>query len=175
MLLTRVRVPAGFLLAGLYFYFSQPTPKYLWIGGIIAFLGLLLRAWATGHIRKNDELAVAGPYAFTRNPLYFGSFVIGVGFSVAGGRLELLVVFLLCFAAVYGGVMQQERDFLRRKFPQQYSRYETTVPLFFPRLYGARPGEGRFSVQRYWNNREYQALLGFVAAIGVLILKIRTV
>lgn len=173
--LTRIRVPGGFILAGLYFYYSRPTPNHLWTGGAVAFLGLLVRAWATGHLRKNDELAVAGPYAFTRNPLYFGSFVIGVGFSLAGARMEMLVVFLLCFAALYGGVMQQEMDFLRQKFPEDYARYEAAVPLFFPRLLPGEVNDGRFSVQRYWQNREYQALLGFVAAIGVLVLKIRAV
>ena len=77
-ILSRIRVPAGFLLAGLYFYFSQPKPQSHWSGGSLAFLGILVRALATCHIRKYDELTVTGPYAYTRNPLYFGTFVIGL-------------------------------------------------------------------------------------------------
>jgi protein-S-isoprenylcysteine O-methyltransferase Ste14 len=108
----RVRVPAGFLLAALYFYYSQPSWKSLAVGGSIAFLGLIIRAWATGHLRKNDRLAVSGPYALTRNPLYFGSFLIGIGFSLAGA----IAVFcrlsrLLCSA--YGPVMQGEIETLK--------------------------------------------------------------
>ena len=38
--------------------------------------------WAAGTIRKNRVLTTHGPYAFTRNPLYFGSFIIGIGFGV---------------------------------------------------------------------------------------------
>ena len=98
--LSRIRVPVGFLLAGLFFYLAEPTwPSWL-LGIGLAFLGMLLRAWATGHVRKNDQLAVAGPYAFTRHPLYLGSFVIGVGFSLAGGSLLMLVVFLICFPLI---------------------------------------------------------------------------
>lgn len=172
LVLSRIRVPAGFLLAGVYFYFSEPTHTSLCIGGIMAFLGILLRAWATGHIRKNDELTVSGPYAYTRNPLYFGTFLIGLGFSLAGGNLSMLVIFLICFAALYGSVMQQEMDFLREKFSEDYACYQATVPLFFPRLWPGNTGPGRFSLKRYLLNREYQALLGFAAAIGLLMLKV---
>src|SRR5258708_9886037 len=74
----RWRVPLGFLCAAVFFLLSRPRPLTLAIGGAIALPGLALRAWATGHLRKNDALAVTGPYAYTRNPLYLGSFLIGV-------------------------------------------------------------------------------------------------
>src|SRR6476660_9023002 len=94
-LLSRIRVPAGFVFAALYLYFSTPSSWSLWIGGSLAFVGIVIRAWATGHIRKNDELTVSGPYALTRNPLYLGSFIIGMGFSIAGGNLIIPAVFLI--------------------------------------------------------------------------------
>lgn len=165
-------MPAGFVLAGVYFYVSEPTPESLWTGGATAFLGILIRAWATGHIRKNDELAVSGPYAYSRNPLYFGSFIIGLGFSLAGGKALILVAFLLCFATVYGSVMQQEVDFLKEKFARDYERYQKDVPLFFPRLWASQVGRSRFSFQRYVQNKEYQALMGFLAALGLLLFKV---
>lgn len=172
-LLSRIRVPAGFLFAALYLYFSTPSSQSLWIGGSLAFAGILIRAWATGHIRKNDELTVSGPYAWTRNPLYLGSFVIGLGFSIAGGNVIIPAVFLACFAAIYAPVMQREMEYLKRKFPGEYERYQATVPLFFPRLTPERMGQGNFSFHRYLKHREYQALAGFVAAIGFLILKLQ--
>jgi protein-S-isoprenylcysteine O-methyltransferase Ste14 len=171
-LLSRVRVPAGFVFAALYLYFSRPSSQSIWIGGGLAFVGILIRAWATGHIRKNDELTVSGPYALTRNPLYLGSFVIGLGFSIAGGNLFIPAVFLACFAAIYAPVMQREMEYLKNKFPQEYEHYQATVPLFFPRLTPGRTGQGHFSFQRYMKHREYQALAGFVAAISFLILKL---
>ena len=105
-ILTRLRVPAGFLLAGLYIWLARPTWP-LWLAGIaLAFLGLLFRGWAAGHVRKNDQLAVSGPYAFTRHPLYLGSFVIGLGFSLPGSSLTILVLFLACFFLLYGPAMR---------------------------------------------------------------------
>jgi protein-S-isoprenylcysteine O-methyltransferase Ste14 len=168
----RVRVPAGFVLAAIYFYYSNPSWKSLAGGGSVALLGLMIRAWATGHLRKNDYLAVSGPYALTRNPLYFGSFLIGIGFSLAGRDVNILVVFLLCFAVLYGPVMQREIETLKHLFAEQYSSYQEKVPLFFPRLHLPK-GLRDFSFERYLRNREYQALAGFLAALALLAAKIR--
>src|SRR5258708_16366107 len=74
----RWRVPLGFACGALFFLLAQSRPATLIVGGLIALPGLALRAWATGHLRKNDALAMTGPYAYTRNPLYLGSFLMGV-------------------------------------------------------------------------------------------------
>ena len=171
--LSRIRVPAGFVMAVVYFYFSRPTWPALAFGCALAVPGLLRRAWATGHLRKNDQLAVTGPYGLTRNPLYFGSFLLGGGFSIAGRNLWILVAFLAGFAAVYGNSIRQEAKHLRRLFPGDYPLYEQRVPLFWPRVWNADLGNSRFSIERYWRNREYEALLGFLGAVIVLVLKIR--
>src|SRR6476659_4446180 len=89
----RWRVPLGFVCDADFIFFAKPTPRALLIGGSISLLGLALRGWAAGHIRKNAELATSGPYAFTRNPLYLGSFFLGLGFTIASGRWELAVLF----------------------------------------------------------------------------------
>ena len=70
----RLRLPLGFILGITYLIFARPTPLTLAVGGAIALIGVLVRAWASGHISKNERLATSGPYAHTRNPLYFGSF-----------------------------------------------------------------------------------------------------
>jgi protein-S-isoprenylcysteine O-methyltransferase Ste14 len=161
------------LLAGFYFYFSAPTWRGLAVGGTIAFLGLLIRAWATGHLSKNAQLAITGPYAFTRNPLYLGSFLIGIGFSLAGGNVIILVAFLACFAALYVNAMRQEMKQLSALFPDEYARYRKNVPVFFPRLQPVQEVKGHFSLEQYLKNREYLALAGFLAAMSLLILKIK--
>ena len=79
----RLRVPLGFLFAGLYLVFARPTPGSLLLGMPLALAGLIVRGWAAGHIVKNERLATSGPYAHTRNPLYFGSFLIAAGFAIA--------------------------------------------------------------------------------------------
>src|SRR3982751_6758022 len=89
----RWRVPLGFVCGALFIFFARPTPKALVAGASVSILGLAIRAWAAGHIRKNAQLATSGPYAFTRNPLYLGSFLLGLGFTIASGRLLLGLLF----------------------------------------------------------------------------------
>src|SRR5499427_1021080 len=91
----RWRVPLGFACAALFRFFVQPTTGTLLIGAAVALPGLLLRAWASGHLRKNEALATTGPYAYTRNPLYLGSFLIGIGFTIAAGQVLLVIVFVI--------------------------------------------------------------------------------
>ena len=99
-LLQRLRVPLGFLFAIIFLIFAKPAPATLLAGAIISIFGILIRAWASGHIRKNQNLAVSGPYAFTRNPLYLGSFLLGVGFSVASGVWWLALIFIILFLGI---------------------------------------------------------------------------
>src|SRR5258708_28906563 len=97
----RWRVPLGFACAALFFLLAQSRPATLIVGGLVALPGLALRAWATGHLRKNDALATTGPYAYTRNPLYLGSLIIGLGFTIAADKVMLGVGFAALFPGVY--------------------------------------------------------------------------
>lgn len=141
--------------------------------------GLGVRAWAAGVLDKDRELAVSGPYAFTRNPLYLGSFVIGIGAVIAGGRPWFGFLFLVFFVLMYRGAMIRENDRLAERFGTDYRRYREAVPMFFPRgaryepggASGPEPQARSFSLARYVRNREYEALLGAVAAFALLALK----
>ncbi len=107
---TRWRVPLGFVLGLAYLIFCRPTVKLLVAGGGVAAAGLALRAYAAGHLAKNQQLAMSGPYACTRNPLYLGSSLIGAGLALAGGNWILTLGCLLLFAAVYWPVIRREED-----------------------------------------------------------------
>jgi protein-S-isoprenylcysteine O-methyltransferase Ste14 len=120
------------LLAGLYLAFARPTQLGLLTGAIIAFVGVLIRGWASGHIEKNDRLAVTGPYAHTRNPLYFGSFLIAAGFAVAA-HWALLLLVIAFFVLVYAPTMQREVANMAGRFPAEYAEYAANVPAFVPR------------------------------------------
>src|SRR3954463_3409294 len=104
----RGRVPLGFLCGALFVLFARPRPLTLGLGGLVALLGLALRAWAAGHIRKNAALAISGPYAHTRNPLYLGSFLLGLGFPIASSRWPLGLLFAALFLGIYLPVMRVE-------------------------------------------------------------------
>ncbi len=170
----RWRVPLGFVCAAIFFLLSRPRPLTLAVGGAIALPGLALRAWATGHLRKNDALAMTGPYAYTRNPLYLGSFLMGVGFTVASGRLVLAILFAALFLGIYVPVMRVESATLAKLFGESYQRYLKAVPLFLPRLSPYREENqeiARFDISLYKRYREYQAAMGLVIAWALLALK----
>ena len=161
----RLRLPLGFLLGGLYLAFARPTPGGLLVGGIVALIGVLVRAWAAGHIVKNDRLATTGPYAHTRNPLYFGSFLIAAGFAIAA-HWSLLLLVVAFFALVYGPTMRSEREYVRSRYPEAYAEWERHVPAFVPRPLPWRGGDetvaAPFSFALYMRHREWQAGLVFV-------------
>lgn len=166
-----MRVPLGFLFAAVFLVFARPQPVTLAIGGAVAVVGILIRAWASGHIRKNQNLAVSGPYAYTRNPLYLGSFILGLGFVAASGVWWLGVIFIGLFLGIYLPVMRVEAQDLVGLFGEDYAEYARRVPLFFPRITGAKASDARFDVSLYMRYREYRAALGLVFALSILALK----
>lgn len=168
----RRRVPLGFLAAAAFIFFADPVWWSLLWGGLIAVAGLLVRAWSAGHIRKNQTLAVSGPYAHTRNPLYFGSFLLGVGFTVAAANVWLVLIFAALFLGIYLPVMRAEAREVRALFPADYEVYAAHVPLFAPRFFAWRAAaKNKFDFALYLKYREYRAALGLVAAWFLLLLK----
>jgi protein-S-isoprenylcysteine O-methyltransferase Ste14 len=173
----RLRLPLGFVLAALYLVFGpRPSPLTLAVGSSLALVGLAIRAWAAGHIVKNDRLATTGPYAHTRNPLYFGSFLIAAGFAIAA-HWSLLLIVIAFFALVYGPTIRKERMKISAMFPDAYSRWEQNVPAFVPRPTPWRdPAVGnteRFSPSLYMRHGEWRAALGFILALAWLVLRMR--
>lgn len=175
----RWRVPLGFICAPVFILLAEPTARTLVAGGVVAFAGLFIRAWSSGHIRKNERLAVSGPYAHTRNPLYLGSFIMGVGFTVAAsGRPWLLPVlgglFAALFLGIYLPVMRVEAATLAELFGEDYRLYARAVPLLLPRPTPYRDEGGerlQFDAALYLRYREYRAALGVLAAFALLTLK----
>jgi protein-S-isoprenylcysteine O-methyltransferase Ste14 len=174
----RIRVPLGFLLATGYLVVARPTPLTLVVGGAIAVAGLLVRAWAAGHIVKNDRLATTGPYAHTRNPLYFGSFLIAAGFAIAA-HWSLLLFVIAFFVLIYGPTIRDERVGIRARFPEAYEEWERHVPSFLPRPTPWRAAtasaeeRGGFDFQLYMRHGEWRAALGFAAVLAYLILRMQ--
>ena len=97
----RIRVPLGFAFAVLFLWLARPTLLFLTLSLALVVPGLLLRGYASGYVKKNTELTVAGPYAHTRNPLYLGSILIAFGFALAARSFWIAMVVVLLFAAIY--------------------------------------------------------------------------
>ena len=169
----RIRVPMGFVFAVLYFWLARPTWRSMALGAIGIVPGLVIRALASGHVRKNEALATSGPYAYTRNPLYLGSLLMGLGFAAVARSWWVGVALVVMFVAIYLPVIRDEEAFLRQKFPE-FEEYARRVPRMLPRLRASgKPGEaaGGFSSDLYWKHREYNALLGTVGMVAVLMVK----
>ena len=169
----RIRVPLGFLFAVLYFWLARPTWFSMALGAMVIVPGILIRTLASGHVRKNETLATSGPYAYTRNPLYLGSLLIGLGFAVAARSWWVGIVLFVMFFAIYLPVIRDEEAFLRKTFAE-FDEYARRVPRMLPRL---TPGSGNeeasagFSLELYLKHREYNALLGAVGMMSALIVK----
>ena len=170
----RVRVPLGFLFAVLYFWLARPTWRSMAVGAIVVVPGLLIRGLASGHVRKNESLATSGPYAYTRNPLYLGSLLMGLGFAAAARSWWVGLALVVMFLAIYLPVIRDEEAFLRRTFPE-FEEYALRVPRMLPR-FTAYSGDEKeaptgFSLELYLKHREYNALLGALAMMAALVAK----
>jgi protein-S-isoprenylcysteine O-methyltransferase Ste14 len=166
----RVRVPLGFVFAAVYFWLAHPNGPSIAVGSCIALVGVMIRAFASGHVQKNEQLATSGPYAYTRNPLYLGSLVIVTGFALAARSWWVVLIALGMFFIVYIPVMIGEERFLRAKFPE-FDDYCRQVPRLFPRLSAHRSSANAFSAHLYWKHREYNAAIGSGLTIAALIIK----
>jgi len=167
----RIRVPLGFLFAAFYLWRARPNWASLTVGAMVTGLGIVIRTLASGHVKKDRELTMTGPYAYVRNPLYLGSIIIGVGFAIAARDLWIGVVLILFFFVVYVPVIRGEENYLRSRFPA-YTDYTRRVPSLLPRtLWFAGVTHG-FSRELYFRHREYNAPLGAAAMLAVLIAKI---
>jgi protein-S-isoprenylcysteine O-methyltransferase Ste14 len=176
----RLRVPLGFFFAGWYLLVARPSSARTFLLSVaLVASGCLLRFWAAGYLLKGKRVAVGGPYAWIRNPLYVGSFILGLGFCVAlwrwplpGSSVAIGLVFLLGFGIIYRGKTLSEEEELATSLGEPYKRYAQQVPPFLPTKGHIKGlGEQRFSWELYRRNREYQCLLGSVAALCALFLR----
>jgi len=171
-LFARWRVRLGYLLAILVLWFARPTPRSVVYGGLIGLLGLWIRAYAAGYLHKQSVLTVTGPYAHTRNPLYLGSSVLALGAAVATRSGISALILSVYFAVVYAVVMRREERELYAQHGQSFKAYADAVPLFLPRLTPARvagASPGSFTFARYQKNHEYEAAVGFLLLLFVLL------
>jgi len=169
IMLQKIRVPLGFVLATGVLYFAEPTRASILLGLPLAIIGAIFRALAAGVIKKDKVMTTAGVYGLTRNPLYFGSALLACGFAIMSWNEIAAILLLFPFAVIYPAVIMREERHLERLFPDEFRAYRERVPRFFPRLSGR--SSSSFSFDLYLDNREYNTALGFAGALIVLTLK----
>jgi protein-S-isoprenylcysteine O-methyltransferase Ste14 len=176
-IIRRYRIPISGAITILLLSLAKPSPTLFLTGLPLVLAGVGLRTWSSGHIRKNQALAVGGPYAITRNPLYLGSFLIGAGLGVMANRPFLLILFLVSFWAVFRAVISEEEAFLRAAFSEEFREYSARVPRFFPRMLEwkrhPKPADETFQWALVIKHREYYTWMGALAGIGWLIWRLK--
>jgi protein-S-isoprenylcysteine O-methyltransferase Ste14 len=168
----RWRVRIGYLLAVVVLWLSRPQQRSILFGACVGLLGLAIRAYAAGYLHKQAVLTTTGPYARTRNPLYFGSSILALGAAIAMNSWWSAALLLFYFALVYTLVMRHEEIELRGHHGAEFDTYAKSVPLFFPSLTTPRQPaatSGSFSWAQYQRNHEYQAALGFLFLLLALV------
>jgi protein-S-isoprenylcysteine O-methyltransferase Ste14 len=169
----RWRVRLGYPLAIAVLFFARPNPRSILFGALVGLVGLALRAWAAGYLHKQQMLTVTGPYAYTRNPLYLGSAVLALGVAIATRSWISSLLLGVYFTVFYSIVMRKEENELRPRHATNFDRYAAAVPIFFPRLSPVKlsnSGNGAFSPDQYKKNHEWQAAVGFLLLLIVLVL-----
>src|SRR5580765_5688800 len=155
----RMRVPAGFVAGVVVLWLAEPKWRTLQVGGFVALIGEALRIWAAGHLEKGREVTRSGPYALTRHPLYAGSTIMGVGGAIAANNLVVAALVFAYLAVTITAAIRSEEAHLTDKFGAEYPAYRNGT---------ASPGARGFSLERALRNREYRAMLGFLAVLLLL-------
>jgi protein-S-isoprenylcysteine O-methyltransferase Ste14 len=125
---------------------GQPKGPLFIFGGVLVFLGIAVRLWASGHIKKNKALATDGPYAYVRHPTYVGNLTLGFGFALASGLWWGLPLFIVILFAFYPHAIHKEDENLHRMFEEDWEQWRKSTRALIPRLTPYRPGQrGRWS------------------------------
>ena len=145
-----------------------------WPGVMICFLGATIRFWSSGYLIKDTELSRVGPYAYTRNPLYLGTFLMAVGTAVSIENLFLTAIIGALFMGVYHFIIMDEEEKLENKFGAAFEAYKREVPRFWPsfsRLKApSKSAEQPFSFSLALKNKAFEAYYSFAFLIGLVTL-----
>jgi protein-S-isoprenylcysteine O-methyltransferase Ste14 len=110
------------------------------VAGLLSLgCGTLLEAYATvtfwkqGHGTPHPafappHLVTAGPYRYSRNPLYLARITMLIGVSVLAGSIGILIATLLLVVGLQFVLIPREEVRLRGKFGVQYHQYQSRVP-----------------------------------------------
>jgi protein-S-isoprenylcysteine O-methyltransferase Ste14 len=141
-----VRPPIAWAVAGLVglalnwlmpLPFLPATVPAGWVGAMVIVLALALGAWAVvtvtwagSNVPTNlptTAVVDAGPYRFTRNPIYLGMVLTLIGLGIAFNGLCLMLALVPFALVIRYGVVAREEAYLERKFGDVYRRYLARV------------------------------------------------
>jgi len=127
------------------FYLNGTTPLSFFIVGVITMVVVqTLRMYSASYLWGKqavtkpaaDFLCTSGPYAYIRNPLYLGNFIIGIGICIAINEWYAYLLFTISYVFVYSIVIPYEERFLQEMFGDVYLEYKAQTGRLIPRLKG---------------------------------------
>lgn len=131
----KARQALGVLLLICIVAISSPSWGSLYaLGALVAVLGILARLWGAGHLKKDQELAQDGPYAFVRHPLYVGNTLIIAGYLMAAQAWWLVPLAIIFGILYYPPAINKEDAKLRRRFPEQWQTWGARTRALIPKL-----------------------------------------
>jgi protein-S-isoprenylcysteine O-methyltransferase Ste14 len=145
-----------------------------WGGAGFVALGILIRLWASGHVKKDKSLATTGPYGYVRHPLYVGNHLITLGFCLASGLWWSFVAWAVIGLFFYPGTIAHEDEVLHRLFGKTWEDWRARTRALIPRLTPYSPGEqGEWSLRQSQHNGEPLIIAILVACLVYLSLGLR--
>ena len=114
---------------------------FYFLGVAFATLGIAVRMWASGHVRKDKMLAMSGPYAYVRHPQYVGNHLITLGFCLASGLWWSFLVWIALGFFYYPQTIAYEDARLARLFPGVWEAWSKETKALIPRLKPYRSGQ----------------------------------
>lgn len=137
------------------------------LGLVITGLGIAVRSWAAGTLHKCNYITQSGPYALVRNPLYFGSFLMMLGFCILLKDLPSFLFVCGPMAALYWAKVRDEEKNLSSWFPEEWRAYAARVPRFVPYPTTRKVLHG-WSLSQWLKNREYQAMVASLVGVAAV-------
>jgi protein-S-isoprenylcysteine O-methyltransferase Ste14 len=181
----KLRFLPYYVIGGAILFSVRPTPATYGAGASLVVLGALMRTWGAGHLVKNDQLAITGPYAWLRHPLYVGTLLTATGFAVIlGGWLSLAVIAFVLpwfFFYYFPRKDESESERLAKVHGGDFQLYRENVPALLPAQRPWHPAPGsllkadstmRWSGRCYSDNNEFGTLLAQLT--GLVFLAFRT-
>jgi hypothetical protein len=170
----KTRIWIAWIFAFWFAFSARELPT--WPGVLVCFLGASLRYWASGFLRKDTRPAVGGPYAWVRNPLYLGTYLMALGTAASIHAYVLLLVMSVVFGGLYHFIILDEETKLKVIFNKPYLKYLELVPRFIPfripRFQDLQtevnpdPEAHHFSHTLATKNKAYEAYVSWVGLIG---------
>jgi protein-S-isoprenylcysteine O-methyltransferase Ste14 len=126
----RLRVPLAIVAIVLVFPFLRRD--WLPAGFVVSMIGECIQLWSFASLDKNSDLAIRGPYAMVRNPMYLGRYFILLGFLILLGVWWVLVLYTVVYWFYMDTRVEREEAHLRPIFGPRYEEYCARVQRFVP-------------------------------------------